>query len=233
MPHLVITGASRRLGLYLTKAFLAKNWHVTAITRAPGEELMGINSSNLKILSVDYSKPVSLQKAVEQIEQSAVDLLFHNASYFAPDAQGFAENHDQLQQMLNTHIAMPNMLNLLLKDRLVRANNPNIIHMTDIYVDNPNPTFSNYCASKAGLENLSKSFAKTLAPNIRVNCIQPGALMFLPEHSEEAKKKVLSASLIPREAGFEPVLKTVLFLLDNPFITGTSIKVDGGRSICR
>jgi dihydromonapterin reductase/dihydrofolate reductase len=83
------------------------------------------------------------------------------------------------------------------------------------------------------LENLSKSFAKKLAPKVRVNTIQPGALAFLPEHSEDAKTVVLQNSLLKIEAGFDPILRAIHSIIDNPFITGTAIKVDGGRSICR
>jgi dihydromonapterin reductase/dihydrofolate reductase len=157
----------------------------------------------------------------------------HNASFFEPDKTDTSESLEQLNAMLQTHVELPFQLNNRLAEVLKRSANANIIHMTDIYVDNPNEAFSNYCASKAGLENLSKSFAKKLAPHVRVNTIQPGALAFLPDHSDEAKTDVLEKSLLKIEAGFEPILKTIHSILDNPFITGTAIKVDGGRSICR
>ena len=233
MPHFVITGASRRLGLYLTERFLALDWQVTALTRSPSEQLNSLTCANLSVITVDYLDLESLALITEKIAQQTIDLLFHNASYFAPDNDSPLDNHVQLQQMLMTHIALPNMLNQLFASNLSQSANANIIHMPDIYVENPNANYANYCASKAGLENLSKSFVKKLAPNVRVNTIQPGALMFLPEHTEAAKKTVLANSLLPIEAGFEPILTTILFLLANPFVTGTSIKVDGGRAICR
>ena len=233
MPHIVITGASRRLGLYLTEQFLQRQWQVTALTRTPSAELTALHAQRLKVITLDYQSTSSCQLAAEQLQHQTIDVLLHNASFFEPDADSWQESRRQLDTMLNTHILLPSLLNQLFKPSLSRSDNPNIIHMSDIYVDNPNAVFSNYCASKAGLENLSKSYAKKYAPNIRVNTIQPGALKFLPEHGEAAKQAVLAGSLLPREAGFEPIFKTILYLVDNTFITGTAIKVDGGRSICR
>jgi dihydromonapterin reductase/dihydrofolate reductase len=71
----------------------------------------------------------------------------------------------------------------------------------------------------------------TLAPNVRVNSIQPGPLLFLPSHSEADKKKVLDNTLLPIEAGFAPIAKTIDYILNNHFVTGAHHKVDGGRSI--
>jgi dihydromonapterin reductase/dihydrofolate reductase len=233
MPHILITGASRRLGLYLSQSFIKTGWQVTALTRKASPELSQIDSSNLTIIELDYGKPDLLIGACEELNHKVIDVIVHNASYFAPDKPDVTESLNQLHAMLQTHIELPFLLNNLLKDALIRSVNANIIHMTDIYVDNPNERFSNYCASKAGLENLSKSFAKNLAPQVRVNTIQPGALAFLPDHSDEAKVEVLEKSLLKIAAGFEPILKTIHSILDNPCITGTAIKVDGGRSICR
>ncbi|WP_394391056.1 SDR family oxidoreductase [Shewanella woodyi] len=108
-----------------------------------------------------------------------------------------------------------------------------VVNMTDIYADNPSHQHSLYCSTKAGLENLTRSFAKKFAPGIRCNSIMPGPLKFLPEHSQAQKEQVLNATLLPFEAGFNPVFQTIEFILANPFVTGTAIKVDGGRSICR
>jgi dihydromonapterin reductase/dihydrofolate reductase len=233
MPHIVITGASRRLGLFLSQAFIKQGWNVTALTRSTSDELSQVDSPNLNIIEVDYSDPEHLANACADIATNGLDVIVHNASYFAPDETGSAASLNQLKAMTRTHIELPLQLNSLLAEALAASDNGNIIHMTDIYVDNPNEEYANYCASKAGLENLSKSFAKKLAPKVRVNTIQPGALAFLPEHSEDAKTVVLQNSLLKIEAGFDPILRAIHSIIDNPFITGTAIKVDGGRSICR
>lgn len=233
MPHMVITGASRRLGLFLTNYYLGQNWSVTAITRTSSNELDNLSNGRLSIIEANYDELERLKDQLNQARASTVDLLIHNASYFAQDEDTLEAKTDQLNAMLQVHVQLPMILNDLLKEALLRSDNANIVHMSDIYTDNPSEDHSNYCASKAALHNLSMSYAKKYAPDIRVNSIQPGALAFLPEHSDDAKTAVLENSLLQRESGFEPVAQTIDYFIHNHFITGTSVKVDGGRAICR
>lgn len=233
MPHILITGASRRLGLLLCESFIRQKWQVTALTRHASDELTALGERGVKVICLDYSDTRAIADCCQQLEAVGLDAIIHNASFFAPDETNPQASQQQLQAMLQTHLFMPQQINQALADTLKQSTNANIIHMSDIYVDNPNELYSNYCASKAALENLSMSFAKRLAPKVRVNTIQPGALAFLPEHTEAAKNQVLEQSLLKKAAGFEPIIQTIHYLLNNAFVTGTSIKVDGGRSISR
>lgn len=233
MPHAVITGASRRLGLYLTEQLLKDQWQVTVLTRHTSRELASLDQKNLTIIETDYQPNDALHSALQPLLRSSIDLLFHNASKFEPDADSEIDSHQQLLELMNIHVALPAFLNRVLAPALKMSTNANVIAMTDIYVDNPAERFSNYCASKAALENLSRSFAKQWGDRVRVNTIQPGALKFLPEHSEYMKKAVLEKSLIQREAGFEPIYQALCYLVENRFITGTALRVDGGRWLAR
>ncbi len=78
---------------------------------------------------------------------------------------------------------------------------------------------------------MTQAFSKTLAPDVRVNAIQPGPILFLPEHDNEHKMQVLDETPLRVEGGLKPMIDTVRFLRDNPFLTGESIKVDGGRAL--
>ncbi|MEX0584891.1 MAG: SDR family oxidoreductase, partial [Natronospirillum sp.] len=140
-------------------------------------------------------------------------------------------------EFFQIHMQVPYLIN----ERCIEAlqNCPelhgNIIHITDIYVHKPAPNFRTYCATKAGLQSLNDSYAQCLAPDIRVNAIQPGPLAFLPEHSEAAQRAVMASTPLKRLGGFEPVIQTVDFILQNDYLTGASINVDGGRMLgaCR
>lgn len=231
--HAVITGGSRRLGLYIVDKLLAGGWFVSVLTRYASKELSALSGEQLQILEVDYLDQASVTTACSTLAEKKIDLLFHNASYFEKNKKTPTDSLMQLEHMTGVHVALPALLNERLYPAMTESENANIIHMTDIYVNNPHPDYANYCATKAALENLSMSFAKRYAPEVRVNTIQPGALMFLPDHTESAKASVIKQSLIQTEAGFEPVWLALAALLENPFITGTAIKVDGGRSICR
>jgi dihydromonapterin reductase/dihydrofolate reductase len=105
-----------------------------------------------------------------------------------------------------------------------------IIAISDIYADLPNSRFASYCSAKAGLQNLALSWAQSFSPNIRVNIIQPGPIKFLPEHSPQYKEMVLSQSLLRRELGYESVQQGISYLISAKGLTGSILKVDGGRS---
>jgi len=159
-------------------------------------------------------------------------LLINNASLFVDDtviAEGLSFGYQDLSFI---HVEMPHLLMSQLHHLIAKANG-NIVSITDIFSDNPNPRFSLYCSTKAGLKSLTLSAAKRWAPDIRANCVQPGPIKFLPEHTEEQKEKVMGETLLPWEGGFDPIFKTVEFIVDNTYLTGQCINVDGGRSIVR
>jgi len=234
MQTVVITGASRRLGLYLTRALLHEGYEVIALTRDASAELQALACERLHIIEADAASVPSLQQAVVDIRALGrpLRLLVHNASLFEKDAQHGDDFCDFYDALYAVHMRMPAFLNEALADLLHSDSEAGcIVHITDIYAENPNPAFGLYCSTKAGLDNLTRTYAKRLAPGVRVNAIAPGPLMFLPSHSEAEKAAVFSETLIKQESGFYPLLQGIRFILDNGFVTGTTLKIDGGRSI--
>ncbi|MDX1812571.1 MAG: SDR family NAD(P)-dependent oxidoreductase, partial [Gammaproteobacteria bacterium] len=202
--YALITGASRRLGLTLTENLLNEGWHVLALTRSPSEQLSALQCDRLDIHPCLDLSNANFESIVAELSQQYphLDLIVHNASIYEKDphhSAGISEFYDRLYQI---HMKLPSIINNHFAELLKKANskNPNIIHITDIYAENPNHDYSLYCSTKAALENLNKSFAKKLAPEVRVNSIQPGPMKFLPEHSEADKEKVLSETLLAYEA---------------------------------
>jgi pteridine reductase len=109
----------------------------------------------------------------------------------------------------------------------------NIINMVDVHAQRPMKEHPVYCAAKAGLAMLTMSLAKELGPEIRVNGIAPGAILWpendMPEHT---KKLILERTSLKRPGEPIDIAKTILFLVrDADYITGQIIAVDGGRSI--
>ena len=227
MKTAVITGTSRRLGAYLAEKLHAEGYQVFGLTRQLNPE-----QPYLSQIVVDYQSAESVLSAIRQLQQlSSIDLLIHNASLFEKDELHTADMQAFYQALFAVHMQLPAMLNQELAPQIAKTGAGLIVHITDIYSENPNPAFSLYCSTKAGLENLMKSAAKAYAPQIRVNSIQPGPIMFLPEHSNSEKQQVMQQTLIAEEAGFEPIYQGVRFLIDNKFVTGLSLKIDGGRSL--
>jgi pteridine reductase len=109
-----------------------------------------------------------------------------------------------------------------------------IVNMCDWAEVRPYTGYVAYFASKGSIPTLTRSLAVELGgrnPRVRVNCIQPGPVLLPPEMSEETRRRVIAATLVKREGRPENIAQAVLFFLDNDFVTGVSLPVDGGRSI--
>lgn len=238
MKTILITGVSRRLGLFLTESFLLdENTKVIGLTRKTNEALKELGKTgNLQIVEVDYANINSLSEAVKVIisDNKKLDLIVHNASLFEKDALHTNDLWSYYDSLFEVHMKMPAYLNENLFRLLKNKDKPScIVHITDISVENPYPEFSLYCSTKAGLENMTKSYAKKFSPYVRVNSILPGSVQFLPSHTSEEKERVSRQTLLEVEPGFLPILKGIQFIFDNQFVTGASIKIDGGRSITK
>ena len=109
-----------------------------------------------------------------------------------------------------------------------------IINITDIHAGRPLKDYTVYCAAKAGLVMLTKSLAKELAPDIRVNAVAPGAILW-PEAGNKLDKaiqeKIIQQTALKRHGKPQDVADTVLYLSQASYITGQVLAVDGGRSI--
>jgi dihydromonapterin reductase/dihydrofolate reductase len=234
-PVALITGAGRRLGLHMTQSLLENGWRVVVFTREYCGELAAIESTALTCIEVDVSDDDSVAQGIDYVkfEYDALDLIIHNASVYEADSSHDDNPMAFYDLLYQVHMKLPARLNNELGPLLAKSTRQhgNLIHITDIYVDNPNADYALYCSTKAGSENLMKSFAKRLAPKVRVNAIQPGPVKFLPEHSSEDQDNVLSETLLAVEGGFEALEKAIYAILDNHYMTGSVVRVDGGRSL--
>lgn len=234
----VITGAGRRLGLFVVERLIEAGWHIHVLTRKKTGGLIGITSERLHIHELGVYTTKNVMRAIDAIRNKQqghpIHLLLNNASIFENDAQVAHKGVSSYEAMIFVHMIMPNLLVEGLLDELFDESAPgNVISITDIYATNPHPAYSLYCSAKAGLESLSYGFAKKYAPGIRANAIQPGPIKFLPEHDVVHQEKVLAETLLPYEGGFLPMYQTIEFILENGYLTGSVIKVDGGRSLVR
>lgn len=237
-PVAVITGAGRRLGFEISKALLKRGFRLFALYRSETDDIRELDQLGANILAADLANPDEVQRALDRVleECTGVSLLVNNASEFTPDASDTLPLATQAARLFQINSIAPLMLMSGLSEALVRAckmtGQPSlVVNITDIFVEKPNPRFSAYCASKAALSNLTLSYARQLAPNVRVNAIMPGPIQFLPSHTDDQKAKVMAETLLPREGGFDSVVIQLLALLDNDFMTGALIPVDGGRRL--
>ena len=109
-----------------------------------------------------------------------------------------------------------------------------IINISDWATERPYLDHAAYFPSKGGVDSMTRSLAVELGhrnPKIRVNCIKPGPVLLTDKVDAEQRKKIANSTLVKRVGTAEHIAHAVQFLCENDFVTGTSITVDGGRSI--
>ncbi len=184
----------------------------------------------------DFADTDSILAVAEAIaaHASRIRALIHNASAFSPTDDDARDAAAQFQMFFEVHMRAPYLLNTRLADR-IRAEDGagDIVHITDIYADNPAPQYDLYCATKAGLQNLATAFAKRLAPEVKVNVVQPGPITFEDWVDADQRAQVLDATLLGRTGSPEDIYGAVRALLDNDYQTGAVVAVDGGRRLGR
>ncbi len=107
-----------------------------------------------------------------------------------------------------------------------------IINILDIAAERPFASHAGYCASKAALSSLTKSWAKALAPEVQVNAVAPGIIDWPDFFNEAQRRSYIQRTPLGRTGAYDDVAQTVLFLVkEASFVTGQIISVDGGRTL--
>jgi pteridine reductase len=160
-----------------------------------------------------------------------LDVLVNNASTFYPTLVGTI-TASQFDDLVGTNLRAPLFLSQAAAPAL-RASQGLILNMVDIHGRRPLKAHPVYSAAKAGLVMLTKSLARELGPEIRVNAIAPGPVLW-PERDLDAalKTEIIARTALKRSGSPDDIARTALFLAtEAPYVTGQVITVDGGRSL--
>lgn len=236
----LITGAARRLGAAMAAELHADGARMVIHYRhssGDAEQLTGglnaLRENSAAMVQADLGDP----QAIEPLAQEAlaafgrIDILINNASAFYPTPVGTvtAAHWDDL---MASNLRAPFFLSQALAAEL-KTRQGAILNMVDIHASRPLAEHPVYCAAKAGLLMMTQSLAKELGPDIRVNGIAPGPVMW-PENemSEAAKTDIVDSTLLERSGNPHDIARAALFLLrDATYSTGQILAVDGGRSL--
>jgi len=234
---ILVTGAGRRIGYHLALRLHQEGFCVLAHYRTQTDEIQALQQLGIETIQADFNNSNAIMQFIEALQQSCSSFraIIHNASSFSPTSSDLTVAAQQYQQFFNVHMMAPFLINQSLQSLLQGEDNmpADIIHITDINVENPTPSFDIYGTTKAGLHNMMLVLAKEFAPKIKVNAVAPGPVLFTKQHSNEVQQQMLAETPLAKEGGAEPVYLAVKSLLDNPFITGASIPVDGGRRLSK
>lgn len=229
----LVTGCGRRLGFYLCERLLAAGWQVAGSYRTERPELARLREAGAELWQTDFTRLEEVAQLAQAVASGGLDLLVHNASGFEIGSPDPAEEAHQFERFFRVHMQAPHLLNRLLSESLAREGRGLIVHITDIYIHAPPPELAAYVATKAGAHALAMSAARELAPGVRVNTIEPGPILFLDEHGEAWRQEVLSRTPLAKEGGLEPIWQALEMVMANDYMTGASLRVDGGRALAR
>jgi len=234
----LITGGAIRLGraicLELAKAetnifcqYFSSNEAAQSLVKEV--EPFGVKIKTFKIdLTEEGAITKTTQKALNAFGQ--VDILVNNSALFYPTPVGKITEKDwHAFHELNLKAAffLSQEVGMLMK----KQGQGRIVSIGDISFESPWPNFLPYTLTKAGINTMTKGLAKALAPEVLVNCVNPGPVLLPEDFTEEQVAKALERTLLKKEGRAEDIAKTVRFLIESDYITGASIPVDGGRHI--
>jgi pteridine reductase len=238
---ILITGGAKRVGAAICRRLHASGARLMLhYRRSAGEarllqaELNRARPGSVALIQADLTDDAQLPAMVEQTVQhfGQLDALVNNASSFYETPVGSIAAADW-NDLVGTNLRAPLFLAQAAAPALRRAQGA-IVNITDIHAERPLKNYLVYSVAKTGLAGLTRALARELAPDIRVNAVAPGPVMW-PEQDtfdQVARARIIAHTPLRREGLPEDIARAVHFLLaDAPYITGETINVDGGRNI--
>ena len=238
-PVVLITGAAHRIGATTAKLLHENGMNIVLHYRGSREqaqavqkELNDLRENSVILIQADLHITNGLPALIEESVKAwgRLDVLINNASSFYPTKMGKA-TEAQWDDLIGSNLKAPFFLSQAAAPHL-KQNNGCIINIVDIHADRPLKTFPIYSMAKAGLAMMTKSLACELGPEIRVNAVAPGAILWPENLDEVAKQRIVSRTFLKRQGEPNDISKTILYLIkDAGYVTGQIITVDGGRSL--
>jgi dihydromonapterin reductase/dihydrofolate reductase len=228
---ILITGAGQRVGLHCARRLLEDGHRVIFSYRSERPGVQALRDLGATAVFADFSGEEGIFAFIGELKTHTDSLraIVHNASEWlaeTPDTDAAA-----FTRMFSVHMLAPYLINLHCADLLQRSTPADIVHISDDVTRKGSSKHIGYCASKAGLDSLTLSFAAKYAPHIKVNGIAPALLMFNADDDAAYRAKALAKSALGIEPGSDVIYQSLRYLLDNPYVTGTTLTVNGGRHI--
>jgi pteridine reductase len=235
----LITGAARRIGAVIARRLHAAGYDIALHCRRSRAELDALiaeleqaRAQSTLALQADLADVNALAPLVAATlaRFGRLDALVNNASAFYPTPVGSA-TPAQWDDLFAANARAPFFLAQAAAPHLARQHGA-IVNLVDIYADNPLAQHPVYSMSKAALAAMTKALAFDLAPDVRVNGVAPGAVLW-PEAGKSAldRDAMIARTPLRRVGTPEDIAGAVAWLLDAPFVTGEIVRVDGGRHL--
>ena len=237
----LITGGAKRVGaaicrrLHAAGADLMLHYRESAgEARLLQAELNHQRKDSVALIQADLLDLAKLQSLVDQTVQrfGKLDALINNASSFFQTPVGEI-TVAQWDDLIGTNLRAPLFL-VQAAAPVLKKSQGAVVNITDIHAERPLKNYVVYSVAKAGLVGLTRSLARELAPEVRVNAVAPGPILWPDDEAfdELSRQRIISHTPLKREGTPEDIAKAVHFLLaEATYVTGETINVDGGRHV--
>lgn len=237
-PVVLVTGAAKRIGAVIARHLHAHGYDVAIHCRHSeseanllAAELNQSGTGHCAVFTADLDEPNAPKPLIEQVikQYGRLDALVNNASTYYATPLADATLHDW-DRLFASNARAPFFLAQAAMPHLVRSHGV-IVNIIDIYAERPLPNHPIYCMAKAALSMATKSLALELGPEVRVNGIAPGNIMWSENPIKaETADMVHRRTTLKRQGKPQNIAETVRWLIqDNNYITGHILPVDGGR----
>ncbi len=240
LPAVLVTGAARRLGAELCRAFAAAGWRVIGHYNHSQADALALQQSirasggTMELVQAELADPAARRQMMQHIAAhgGALQALVNNASLFLPDTGSSYDEEQALRQIRVNLLAPLDLTRLMAQQHPADAAAACCaIHVLDQKVFNLNPDYFSYTTSKLALERAVALQAQALAPRVRVCGVAPGLLFESGPQQADNFAAASHANLLRRPINPQDVAHTCLFLAQTPSITGTTLCVDNGQHL--
>ncbi|MEI6093970.1 MAG: pteridine reductase [Gammaproteobacteria bacterium] len=234
-PVALITGAAQRIGAVLANQLHQAGFRVVVhyhhSEAAATESVAAFNklrANSAVALSADLCSPSAVSFLLEGTvaQWGRLDLIVNNASIFS-------RQDSDWERMWRCNVQAPYQLSHAAFPYL-EATQGSIINITDVHAHTPLRGYAAYCQTKAALAMQTRALSQEFAPSVRVNAIAPGAIMW-PEGANQLdstiQEKIITKTLLKRHGTPENIAQAMMYLVNNTYVTGQSLQVDGGRHL--
>jgi len=237
----LITGGAKRVGaavcrrLHAAGANLMLHYRTSAgEARLLQAELNHQRKDSVALIQADLLDLAKLPSLIDQTVQTfnRLDAVVNNASSFHPTPVGEITEEDW-EDLIGANLRAPLFIAQAAAPALKKTQGA-IVNITDIHAERPLKNYVVYSVAKAGLVGLTRSLARELAPEVRVNAVAPGPILWPDdeEFDELSRQRIISHTPLKREGTPEDIAKAVHFLLaEATYVTGETVNIDGGRHV--
>ena len=234
----LVTGSARRIGRAIALRLASQGARLAIHYRSSDQEAIGtLNSAkelgaDVELFRADLLDRKQRSALIDGIQTrfGGLDILVNNASAFGP-ATLEQTTPEMWDEQMDTNSKAPFFVAQTAGALMQKSGKGKIVNIADPAGELIWPQYMPYSISKAALLAVTRGLAKSLAPEVQVNAVAPGPVQFPENYTEEQKHLAVERTLLKRPGSADDVVRAVIFLIENDYITGEVLHVDGGRHI--